>query len=142
MGATILEGAIVENAAFVAAGAVVPPGRVIPKMELWGGSPAKFIRKIGKIEYYKRQALALKYFKISELHKMEFTTYGTSFMEADRIVERVERVLPYEEPTPPEYWDVWKNMTDHTPFKEQIDPHTIFEKKKIVYDKNDDMKLI
>lgn len=44
-GATILSGVTIGNGSVVAAGAVVT--RNIPEMEIWGGSPAKCLRKRG-----------------------------------------------------------------------------------------------
>ncbi len=42
----VCEGAIVETESILAPGSVVPPARRIPSGELWGGSPARFIRKL------------------------------------------------------------------------------------------------
>lgn len=50
MGATVMDGAVVERNAMVAAGAMVTPGKRVPSGELWGGSPAKFLRKLGEAE--------------------------------------------------------------------------------------------
>lgn len=36
----------VEKGAMVAAGAVVEPGTVIPAGQIWGGSPAKYLRDL------------------------------------------------------------------------------------------------
>lgn len=36
----------VESRTVVAAGALVPPGTVIPSGQVWAGSPAKFIRNL------------------------------------------------------------------------------------------------
>jgi len=58
MRATVMDGAVVESGAMVAAGAVVTPGKTVPGGELWGGSPAKFMRKLsdGEIDYMKASA--------------------------------------------------------------------------------------
>jgi len=50
MGATVMDGAIVESGAMVAAGALVTPGKVVRKGELWGGSPAKCLRQLSEAE--------------------------------------------------------------------------------------------
>ena len=50
MGSVILDQSLIENHAFIAAGAVVTPGSLVKSKELWAGNPAKFIRKITKIE--------------------------------------------------------------------------------------------
>jgi carbonic anhydrase/acetyltransferase-like protein (isoleucine patch superfamily) len=46
MGAIILDGAVVEGQSMVAAGAVVTPGKRVPKGELWAGNPAKKIKDL------------------------------------------------------------------------------------------------
>ena len=44
MGATVLDGAMVEGGAVLAACGVLPPGKRIPSGELWMGNPAKLAR--------------------------------------------------------------------------------------------------
>ncbi len=46
MGATVMDGAVVETGAMVAAGALVTPGKVVKAGELWGGSPARMLRRL------------------------------------------------------------------------------------------------
>ena len=46
MGATVLDHAVVGEGAIVAAGAVVLSKTVIKPGELWGGTPAKFIKMV------------------------------------------------------------------------------------------------
>ncbi len=46
MRATIMDGVVVETGAWVAAGALVTPGKRIPSGQLWAGSPAKFFRDL------------------------------------------------------------------------------------------------
>lgn len=46
MGATVMDGAVVERHAMVAAGALVTPGKVVPTGELWAGSPARKMRDL------------------------------------------------------------------------------------------------
>ena len=46
MGATVLDHAVVGRGAIVAAGALVLSNTHIPDGELWGGVPAKFIKKV------------------------------------------------------------------------------------------------
>ena len=58
MQACVMDDAIVEEEAMVAAGALVTPGKRIPSRELWGGRPAKFMRKLteDEIEFLKFSA--------------------------------------------------------------------------------------
>jgi carbonic anhydrase/acetyltransferase-like protein (isoleucine patch superfamily) len=46
MGATILDFAVVEPGAFVAAGALVTPNKRIPSGQMWAGNPAKYFRDL------------------------------------------------------------------------------------------------
>ena len=50
IGAVIMDEAVVESHAMVAAGALVTPGKRVPSGELWAGSPAKFFRKLSDEE--------------------------------------------------------------------------------------------
>lgn len=42
----LLEGSLMETNSILEPGSVLPPARRIPSGELWGGSPARFIRKL------------------------------------------------------------------------------------------------
>jgi gamma-carbonic anhydrase len=46
MRATIMDGAVVESGGWVAAGALVTPGKRIPKGQIWAGNPAKYFRDL------------------------------------------------------------------------------------------------
>lgn len=46
MQSLIMDKAVVESHAFVAAGSLVSPGKRIPSGELWAGRPARFMRKL------------------------------------------------------------------------------------------------
>lgn len=48
--ATVLDGAVVERGAMVAACSLVTPGRVVKQGELWAGSPARKVREISPEE--------------------------------------------------------------------------------------------
>jgi carbonic anhydrase/acetyltransferase-like protein (isoleucine patch superfamily) len=50
MSSTIMDGAVIESYAYVAAGSLVTPGKTVKAYELWAGVPAKFIRKITEDE--------------------------------------------------------------------------------------------
>lgn len=46
MSATVMDGAIIESDAMLAAGALLPPGRRVPSGELWAGTPARRLREL------------------------------------------------------------------------------------------------
>jgi len=50
MGATVLDGAIVEDEVMVAAGSLVPPGKVLESGYLWKGSPVRKARELSEKE--------------------------------------------------------------------------------------------
>ena len=50
MQACVMDDAVVEDGAMVAAGALVTPGKRVPAGQLWGGSPAKFMRTLSEQE--------------------------------------------------------------------------------------------
>jgi len=51
MNATVMDEVVVEEGAMVAAGALVTPGKRIPKGQLWAGSPARFMRQLKDADY-------------------------------------------------------------------------------------------
>jgi len=46
MKSTVMDGARIESYAMLAAGALLPPRKIIPTGQLWAGIPAKFLREI------------------------------------------------------------------------------------------------
>ncbi|MPY69399.1 MAG: gamma carbonic anhydrase family protein [Alphaproteobacteria bacterium] len=61
MSAVILDGAVVESRAMLAAGALLTPGKVVKSGELWAGRPAKFMRRIEPEEWARFSATAGNY---------------------------------------------------------------------------------
>ena len=66
MGATVLDGAVVETEGWVAAGAVVPPGKVVKSGEVWSGVPAKYWRPIKPTEIESIDRIAEHYWEVAE----------------------------------------------------------------------------
>lgn len=75
MSATLLDGAYVESDAMVAAGALVTPKTRIPRGQLWGGSPARFMRELKPAEL---QAFADRAAHYVELAQQYRATLGAS----------------------------------------------------------------
>ncbi len=46
MGAQLLDGAVVESEAMLAAGALLTPNKCVPSGQLWAGNPAKFFKEL------------------------------------------------------------------------------------------------
>ena len=69
MKACIMDGCVVEPRAMLAAGALLTPGKRIPTGELWAGSPARFVRKIGEKEIAMMEYTAPHYIKMAAEYK-------------------------------------------------------------------------
>ena len=87
MGATVLDHAVVGKGAIVAAGALVLSNTHIPDGELWGGVPAKFIKRVDP-----EQAQALN--KTYAAHYIEYSDW---YREADRAPQNTQIVLNGED---------------------------------------------
>ncbi|NQW11101.1 MAG: gamma carbonic anhydrase family protein [Alphaproteobacteria bacterium] len=61
MRATVMDGAVVERHAMVAAGALVTPGKIVPSGELWAGSPATKMRELTEADFANFHRLAAHY---------------------------------------------------------------------------------
>ncbi|KAI8018373.1 hypothetical protein LOK49_LG04G01141 [Camellia lanceoleosa] len=71
MGATLLDGVFVEKHAMVAAGALVRQNTRIPCGEVWGGNPAKFLRKLTEEEIAFIAQSATNYTNLAQVHAAE-----------------------------------------------------------------------
>lgn len=68
MGATVLDGAVVEGNAMLAAGALLTNNKRVPKGEIWAGNPAKFFRKMTEKELAYAAWSADHYVKLGQEH--------------------------------------------------------------------------
>ncbi|KGI79187.1 gamma carbonic anhydrase family protein [Oleiagrimonas soli] len=66
MHATVLDGAVVKRHAFVGAGAVVPPGKVVGEGELWLGNPARCVRTLDAESIEQLHYSAAHYVKLKD----------------------------------------------------------------------------
>ena len=51
MRSTVLDGAVVEGEAMVAAGALIAPGKIVRRGELWAGNPGRKLRDLTDQDY-------------------------------------------------------------------------------------------
>merc|ERR1711907_556562 len=110
-GATIGIGAQVVDGAVIEAGSIVSPGKTIPAGEVWGGVPAKMLRKVSPDE---ADALATSMDAIADLAKVHQTESAKTWsqLEADKEVARdtAERDPDYN----PEFYGEWNHETGHS----------------------------
>ena len=66
MGAILLDEVVIEDRAMVAAGALVTPGKRVPTGQLWGGSPARYMRDLTEEELAFFPVSADNYVKLAQ----------------------------------------------------------------------------
>ena len=69
MGATILDHAVIEKEGMLAAGALLTAGKRVESGQLWGGSPAKFMRVLSSEDFTLMSESVLEYIDLSEKHR-------------------------------------------------------------------------
>jgi carbonic anhydrase/acetyltransferase-like protein (isoleucine patch superfamily) len=69
MGATVLDGAVVEEGGMLAAHALLSPGKRIRRGELWAGVPARFVRNLGEEEQAQFAATGAHYVELAGRHR-------------------------------------------------------------------------
>ncbi|KAH9321857.1 hypothetical protein KI387_016496 [Taxus chinensis] len=87
MGATLLDGVVLEKNAMVAAGSLVRQNARIPSGEVWAGNPAKFLRKLTDEEIAFISQSAVTYEMLAEMHARE-NAKGHDQIESDKLVRK------------------------------------------------------
>ncbi|KAH0771889.1 hypothetical protein KY290_015870 [Solanum tuberosum] len=109
MGATLLDGAVVEKNAMVAAGALVRQNTRIPCGEVWGGNPARFLRKLTQEEIAFISESAANYSNLAQVHAGE-NAKSFDAIEFEKVLrkkyarkdEEYDSMLGVVRETPPE----------------------------------------
>ena len=65
------------------AGTVVPPGRLIPTKQLWGGNPCTFIKDLDVAETWANYTFSYVNHYLSEVHKKEFTVWNSAYLDKE-----------------------------------------------------------
>jgi hypothetical protein len=76
----VLEGARIEKSAQLAPGSVVPPGRLIPAKQLWGGNPVAFIKDLDIGEVWANYTKSYVTSSLGMACINEFTTWNSAYM--------------------------------------------------------------
>ena len=84
-GCIIQEGALVDRNAMFEAGSLLPSGMRVPSGEVYGGSPATFVRKISKEELGEFHNTAEKAASLAAKHADEFLPYGTLYQSKEAM---------------------------------------------------------
>jgi len=78
-GCILQEGSLVDRGAMLEAGSLLPSGARVPSGEVYGGSPASFVRKLQKEELTEFQMTAEATTSLAAKHADEFLPYGTMY---------------------------------------------------------------
>lgn len=98
MGAVVMDGACVQKGSIVAAGALVVPGTVVKSGQVWGGSPAKYLRDMVAGEADFITAAAQDYSALAAVHVEENAkSFGDVELDAARRADRLERDPDYDQ---------------------------------------------
>ncbi|VVA91888.1 unnamed protein product [Arabis nemorensis] len=109
MGATLLDGVVVEKHSIVAAGALVRQNTRIPAGEIWGGNPARFLRKLKEKEFDIFSTSAINYTNLAQAHAAE-NAKPLNAIEFEKVLrkksgrkdEEYDSMLGIVRETPPE----------------------------------------
>ena len=74
MSATVMDRAVIEGGAMVAAGALVTPRKRVPASELWAGVPAKLLRALSAEEAAYIPDSVAHYVRLGQAHKLATET--------------------------------------------------------------------
>lgn len=72
LGAIVMDGCVIETDGMLAAGAMLTPGKTVRKGELWGGRPAKFMRKLTDEQIAANRKAAPGYASLAQVYRTDF----------------------------------------------------------------------
>eukprot|EP00241_Pyramimonas_parkeae_P022002 CAMPEP_0114296598 /NCGR_PEP_ID=MMETSP0059-20121206/11397_1 /TAXON_ID=36894 /ORGANISM="Pyramimonas parkeae, Strain CCMP726" /LENGTH=238 /DNA_ID=CAMNT_0001418757 /DNA_START=115 /DNA_END=831 /DNA_ORIENTATION=+ len=81
----LMEGSVVEKEAKLEDMTVVPPGRLIPSGQLWGGNPAQYKRDLTPDEIADIPVQAKNYAQTAYEHSSEFLPHSFAYREAEKV---------------------------------------------------------
>ena len=62
-------------------GSVVPPGRLIPAKQLWGGNPVEYIKDLDLGEIFANYSLSYFATILGDAHKNEFSVWPSNYLQ-------------------------------------------------------------
>lgn len=67
----------------MAPGSVVPPGRLIPSKQLWGGNPVSYIKDLDIGELWANYTKSYVTASTGEACRNEFTTWNSAYLQRE-----------------------------------------------------------
>ena len=86
----ILEGARIERGAIILPNSVVPPGRIIPAHQIWGGNPVRYIRDVKGGEVYSNYASTIEIWKVGEEHLQSYMPFNYAYLDQEAYKEDLD----------------------------------------------------
>lgn len=71
LGSIVMDGCVIETDAMLAAGAMLTPGKRIPRGQLWAGRPAVYLRDLRPEDIARNRAGAAGYVELAQVHRRE-----------------------------------------------------------------------
>jgi len=90
-GCIIQEGALVDRSAMLEPGSLLPPGTRVPSGEVYGGSPAAFVRKLSKEEISEFERTAELTALLAAKHADEFLPHGTLYQLREELEAKASK---------------------------------------------------
>lgn len=90
----LLEGSRMESQSVLEPGSVLPPGRLVPTGQVWGGSPAVFVRKLSKDEKAAIPKMAEDVLTVVDEYKAEFLPESSAYRDAEKLREKLAKDSP------------------------------------------------
>ena len=69
---------------------MVPPGRLIPTKQLWGGNPVRFVKDLDVGEVWANYTKSYVNASMGTSHRQEFTTWNSAYMSRQSTQSDVE----------------------------------------------------
>ncbi len=85
-----MEGCRIEKGAIILPNSVVPPGRLIPARQVWGGNPVEFVREVTESEAFANYNNTYFQWQVSESYLAEFTPYPYNYLLKESSREDVD----------------------------------------------------
>ncbi len=86
----IMEGSRIEKAAIVLPNSVVPPGRLIPAGQIWGGNPVQYVRDATESEIFANYAYTFQIMELSYTYIEQFTPWSYNYLKKESTKEDVD----------------------------------------------------
>jgi len=91
-GSVILDGSIMEKSTMLESGSLLTKGKVVPSGEVWGGNPAKFVRKITEEDIKAIKKMAEQWTLYGRRHQLEDQKTEDEFLETQQRLTQPEEL--------------------------------------------------